>query len=211
MKRTLLLLPILLVVTACQRAPRYKTGKQKFTPAELYAQPAYNDDGTVNVIVEIPAGTNTKIEYQTATERFAPDEADGKDRVIDFLPYVANYGFIPSTLMDPARGGDGDALDVLVLGETQATGTLLRVKPIAVLDLIDRGEVDTKIIAVPVLDEQRIMRADSFKDLLIEYDGAKRIIETWFLSYKGLGQVELGGWRDGQAADQEINKWLVKE
>ena len=59
-----------------------------------------------NVVVEIPAGTNHKIEYNTESGEFENDIKDGKIRIIDFLPYPGNYGFIPSTYMDPERGGD---------------------------------------------------------------------------------------------------------
>ena len=204
---------LLLVLLACNSVttPKYRTAKQKYTAAELYAQPTYNDDGTINAVIEIPAGTSTKIEYDTETASFRPDQLDDHDRVIDFLPYVANYGFVPGTYMDPARGGDGDALDILVLGESQPTGTLLRVRPIALLNLTDAGEIDTKLVAMPADSSLQTMRIDSFKDLLINYDGAKRIIETWFVSYKGLGKVTLNGWQDGQAAEQEVRKWKVEK
>jgi len=66
-------------------------------------------------VIEIPSGTNRKIEYNPNTERFEIDVKNGKERVIDFLPYPGNYGFIPSTMMDENRGGDGDALDILVI------------------------------------------------------------------------------------------------
>ena len=77
------------------------------------------------MVVEIPAGTNHKIEYDPSTDSFENDKKDGKDRVISFLPYPGNYGFIPSTLMNKDRGGDGDALDILVIGESEPTGTVL--------------------------------------------------------------------------------------
>ena len=63
----------------------------------------------VQVVVEIPAGTNQKIEFDYKDGTFKVDQIDGKDRVIDFLPYPGNYGFVPGTLMDKERGGDGDA------------------------------------------------------------------------------------------------------
>ena len=203
------LLPIFLL-TLLLGACRPEDRVARLSPSELYALPTINEDGSINAVIEIPAGTNVKLEYQTANERITPDQLDGKDRVIDFLPYVGNYGFIPSTLMDAARGGDGDALDVLVIGSTQPTGTRMKVKPIAIMQLRDSGEIDTKIIAVPTDPAQRVIQAESFKELLIQYDGAKRIIETWFLSYKGLGTVELLGWKDEQAADLEIQKWRVE-
>ena len=47
------------------------------------------------------------------------------DRIVNFLPYPANYGFIPSTFMDKKKGGDGDALDILLISEHMVTGTVV--------------------------------------------------------------------------------------
>jgi len=77
---------------------------------EVYRAPAMTDTGAINAVIEIPAGTNQKIEFNTENERFEADQLKGKDRVIDFLPYPANYGFIPSTLMDTDRGGPSPSL-----------------------------------------------------------------------------------------------------
>lgn len=161
----------------------------------------------VQAIIEIPAGTNTKIEYDYATQSFKPDQVDGKDRVIDFLPYPGNYGFIPGTLMKESEGGDGDALDVLVIASQMSTGTAIEVIPIAALDLRDGGEVDTKIIAVPVDSSLRIIQATNFEDFLIEYNMAQTIIKDWFLNYKGLGKVDLVGWKDEKQAMSLIKQW----
>lgn len=174
-----------------------------------YKSLAAKVDKGINVVVEIPAGTNHKIEYQTDKGTFENDLIDGKTRVIDFLPYPGNYGFIPSTFMDPERGGDGDALDVLVIGESQETGSVMQALPIGVLLLKDKGELDSKIIAVPLDPSQRTMEIDDFQDLLIEYDAAKRIIEAWFLNYKGFGVMELIRWQDEEYAWNEIEKWEV--
>ncbi|MCB9292574.1 MAG: inorganic diphosphatase [Lewinellaceae bacterium] len=170
--------------------------------------PTYVEQG-INVVVEIPAGTNHKIEYDKENKEFVVDQRNGKDRIIDFLPYPGNYGFIPSTYMDPAVGGDGDALDVLIVGESVPSGTVMAVKPIAALMLIDEGEEDTKIIAVPADPAKRVMKADDFQEFSITYDGAKHIIENWFLYYDGLGTAESKGWKDGDYAMKEIEKWAV--
>mgnify|MGYP005666351507 CR=1 FL=1 len=164
----------------------------------------------VHVVVEIPAGTNHKIEYNYENGQFETDTIDGRPRVIDFLPYPGNYGFIPSTLMDETRGGDGDALDILVIGESQPTGTVIEAIPIATLRLLDQGELDTKIIAVPADEMQRVIKATDFQSFLIEYDAAKRIIENWFLRYKGWQVVEFQGWEDERYAWKEIEKWILK-
>ena len=131
----------------------------------------------------------------------------GRERVIRFLPYPGNYGFIPSTLMDAAQGGDGDALDVLVIGESRPTGTVLEAVPVGALRLRDRGEIDTKIIAVPADAGGRVVDVTNFRDLLLQQDAARRIIEEWFLNYKGLGAVELVGWEDEHYAMEAIKRW----
>ncbi|MEL6142834.1 MAG: inorganic diphosphatase [Bacteroidota bacterium] len=169
-------------------------------------------DDHLNMIVEIPAGTNHKIEYDYGNEAFLNDKnADGSTRVINFLPYPGNYGFIPGTLMDTLRGGDGDALDVLVIAESAPTGSRIPVKPIAALLLRDRGEIDTKIIAVPADPTRQVLAAKDFLDFAINYDAARNIIESWFLNYKGPGQTELIRWEDENYAWDEVRKWKIDE
>lgn len=162
------------------------------------------------MVVEIPAGTNLKIEYDKGARQFKPDQVDGQDRVIQFLSYPGNYGFIPSTLMDEERGGDGDALDVLVLGPARPTGSVMKAIPVGTLMLRDRGEIDTKIIAVPFEEGDRVMPVNEFEDLLLEYDPVRRIVEEWFSHYKGFQQVEFLGWEDEKYAWKEVEKWLVE-
>lgn len=175
-------------------------------PREPYAV-ASMDGEALNVIVEIPAGTNHKIEY-TPELGFSNDTLmGGSTRVIDFLPYPGNYGFVPNTLMDRERGGDGDPLDVLVIAESVPTGTRLPVKPIGALLLRDRGEIDTKIIAVPFDTTRQTFRVDNFLEFALENDAARSIVETWFLNYKGPGQTELIRWEDETYAWREVRKW----
>jgi len=168
--------------------------------------PTISEDG-VNAVIEIPAGSNHKIEFDKSSNSFEVDQLDGKDRIIDFLPYPANYGFIPSTLMDEERGGDGDALDILVIAESLETGTKLAVQPIAALLLEDNGELDTKIIAVPVDSFLNVIDAKDFSSFTVEYNAAQSIIQDWFLNYKGVGKTKMIGWRNERYAMMEIEKW----
>lgn len=161
----------------------------------------------LQAVIEIPAGTNHKIEYDYESKQFLNDQVDGKDRVINFLPYPGNYGFIPSTLMDKERGGDGDALDILVIGESVPTGTIMEVIPIGALMLRDRQEIDTKIIAIPADPQKQVIRAEDFMTFALRYDAARRIIEDWFQNYKGAEGVEIIRWEDEQYAVQEVEKW----
>lgn len=171
--------------------------------------PAISGD-LVNMVVEIPAGTNHKIEYRPEEAIFRVDQLEGEERVIHFLPYPGNYGFIPGTLMDKAKGGDGDALDILLISEAVPTGTVVGVQPIGALLLRDRGEIDTKIIAVPVDSTNQVLEADNFIDFMVYYDAGRRILEDWFTNYKGQGVVEMIRWEDDRYAWQEIRKWEKK-
>lgn len=195
--RVLLLLTLLLLsLLSC---------RQDKTPDPTEV-PAFQGE-YLQAVIEIPAGTNHKIEYDYASGEFLNDQLDGKDRVIDFLPYPGNYGFIPSTLMEEERGGDGDALDVLVIGESVPTGTVLDVIPIGALMLRDRNEIDTKLIAVPADPTKRVIKAQDFMSFALHYDAARRIIEDWFQNYKGAAGVEILRWEDEHYAQREVEKW----
>jgi inorganic pyrophosphatase len=176
------------------------------TSTDTQTLPVFAEKG-INMVVEIPAGTNHKIEINKATGAFENDKIDGKTRIINFLPYPGNYGFIPSTLMDEARGGDGDALDILMIGESVETGTVVQIKPIGVLLLKDNGELDTKLIAIPADSSKVVMQAYNFTQFSVQHTAAKKMIEDWFLNYKGPGEMEFLGWRDEVYALEEIRKW----
>jgi inorganic pyrophosphatase len=188
----------LVLSTACQPAPEDQ--RLPGNPGEL---PAFTDSG-VNAVIEIPAGTNRKIEYDEAANTFAPDERDGKERVIDFLPYPGNYGFIPGTHVDEQSGGDGDALDILVISEAIPTGSLVEAIPIALLRLRDEGQQDDKVIAIPADSSLQVIAPKDYLDFSLRYDGAKLIIENWFLYYDGLGAANFEGWGDEKAARRAI-------
>ncbi|HBN13201.1 MAG TPA: inorganic pyrophosphatase [Clostridiales bacterium] len=94
-------------------------------------------------LIEIPKGCKAKYELDKETGLLRLDRVLYTSTV-----YPANYGFIPRTLAD-----DGDPLDVLVLcNEIIYPMTLVRCMPIGVIKMVDSGELDEKIIAVPVTD-----------------------------------------------------------
>lgn len=173
--------------------------------------PSFSPDGLLHAVIEIPAGTNTKYEYNKQLLQFQPDIRDGHVRRVEFMSYPVNYGFIPSTKMDKERGGDGDPLDVLVLAEHIPTGTVLQVQPIGLLMLKDLGELDHKVLAIPVDPAKRIIKSTNWEEFQRDYSAIRHIIELFFLYYDGLGTMLLMGWGDEKAALQEVKKWNLVE
>ena len=174
---------------------------------DYYHLPTYSNSKNVQAVVEIPAGTNHKIEYDKISRKFVVDSAEGKARIIDFLPYLGNYGFIPSTYSDPEKGGDGDALDVLILGENIPSGSIVEIIPIALLELSDDGESDNKIIAIPAEEKSRIIKAANFDDFSTQYPEIRKMIGTWFENYDLNDEVQILRWTGEEAAKKEISKW----
>ncbi len=100
-------------------------------------------DGNLNVIIEIQKGSKNKYELDKETGLIMLDRVmhTGQD-------YPFDYGFVPNTLWH-----DGDPLDVVVMTTYPLLpGVLLETKVLGVMDMIDDGESDAKIIAVPAKD-----------------------------------------------------------
>ncbi|TXI78961.1 MAG: inorganic diphosphatase, partial [Flavobacteriales bacterium] len=140
MKRILPL--FLVIVLGCTDVPSPEDTSMT-NLEELVASPRA---GILNAVIEIPAGTVEKRQYDIDTNTFPIDLRNGQPRLIRFLPYPANYGFIPSTRMNKEEGGDGDALDVFVLCGAVPSGTVLEVEPIGIIELLDAGERDDKLV-----------------------------------------------------------------
>ena len=171
-----------------------------------YHLPAFSKDKNINAVIEIPAGTNKKFEFNNENKSFEIDKKNGKIRIINFLPYLGNYGFIPSTFSDPKTGGDGDALDILVLSESVKTGTIIETIPIAMLKLIDDGEIDYKIIAITSEKKNQIINVTDYHQFTKDFPEIKSMIETWFLSYNKSDDAQIEGWTDEKIALKEIQK-----
>lgn len=172
--------------------------------------PLRSEKGFYKAVIEIPAGTNHKIEYDINQKKFLCNQINGKDRIVDFLSYPANYGFIPSTLMDTLKGGDGDPLDVLVISESLPTSTVLEIIPIAIIYMIDDNEADYKILAVPLNEKLRVIKALSYEELLVNYPSIPEILSSWLIHYKGTNQVKIEKWASANEAIYMIKEWEVK-
>lgn len=127
----------------------------------------------MNVIIEINKGSKNKYEIDKETGIIALDRVAHTAQDFPF-----DYGFVPQTLWD-----DGDALDVVVLTTYPLLpGILVRVRPVAVMEMTDSGDSDAKIIAVPTDDP----RWNEVTDLTDLNKHTLKEIEHFYDTYKKL-------------------------
>ena len=149
--------------------------------------------------IEIPAGTKQKWEFNFETGEMEKDYKDGKERIIQFLPYPGNYGFIPETL-----AGDGDPIDVIDLDEAGERGDLKEVRIIGALDFEDKKEEDIKFIGVS--PNGTFGHIQSIEQLLLEKPAVLEILKSWFLNYKKPGKMVFYGYIDRESSIQLLKK-----
>lgn len=156
----------------------------------------------LHVVAEIAAG-GPPVKYEM-------DPTCGALRVDRFLhpsmSYPANYGFVPHT-----RAPDGDPVDVLVATSVPVLpGSVLRARPVGLLDMSDEEGPDAKVLAVPVDALNPFYgyaaRWDELPAMLIEQ------IEHFFRHYKDLDAgrwAEVRTWSGGEAAAEFIRASLT--
>lgn len=164
--------------------------------------PGAADDGIINVVVEIPAGSSHKIEWNRDLAVMQLDRVDPK-----IFAKPTNYGFIPQTLDE-----DGDELDVLlVTNDPLPTGIFVEARIIGVMKFSDDGEVDDKIVAVPADDRDTGNAYQTLADLPVQLI---KQIEFHFNHYKDLkkaGTTVVDHWGDIDEAKavvhESIERW----
>lgn len=126
----------------------------------------------INVVIEIPYGSNIKYEVDKESGAVVVDRV-----MYGAMFYPANYGFVPNTLSD-----DGDPADVLVLNEYPLqAGIVIKARLIGVLIMEDESGVDEKLISVPVSKiDPRYEKIQGLQDLpQITLDRIKNFFETY--------------------------------
>ena len=163
---------------------------------------------TLRFRIEIPAGTKQKWEFNDKTGEMEKDYKDGKERIIQFLPYPGNYGFIPETL-----AGDGDPIDVIDLDESEERGELKEVRIIGALNFEDKKEEDIKFVGVS--PNGTFGQIQSIEQLLMEKPAVLEILKSWFLNYKKPGKMVFYGYMSRNESVRLIDsaraKWKTKK
>lgn len=136
--------------------------------------PGDYENGKLNVVIEIPTGSNHKIEWDREHTCFMLDRVEPMA-----FAKPCNYGFIPQTLDE-----DGDELDVLMITDQPlTTGIWMEAKILGVMKFVDGGEVDDKIICVPADDRNNGDKYQKLEDLP---EATIKQIEFHFNHYKDL-------------------------
>ena len=156
----------------------------------------------INVVIEVPKGSSIKYELDAETGAVFVDR-----RLFTTMVYPCNYGFVPRTIE-----GDGDPVDVLVLGDYQVVPmSVIRAVPVGVLLTEDEEGPDAKIIAAP------IAKIDpSFAGMNDIGDVPRYIlnqIEHFFEHYKELEDnkyVKINGWESQQVAKRKISEAIER-
>jgi inorganic pyrophosphatase len=150
-------------------------------------------------VTEIPAGGMIKYETDAKTGFIFADRFQSMP-----VAYPANYGSLTQSL-----AGDGDPLDVIFYTRAPLQpGTLIKLRPIGVLKMIDGGEKDDKIVAVPT------SKIDPTYDDIKEMTDLPKVeqerLQAFFRVYKqlpdGRKKVELDGFEDAAKAKAEIKQ-----
>lgn len=157
-----------------------------------------NTPEEINVVIEINKGSKNKYEIDKETGLIALDRA-----MHSAQDYPFDYGFVPQTLWD-----DEDALDVVLLTTYPLLpGILVAARPVAVMGMVDSGEADDKIIAVPVGDP----RFADIKDLADINKHTLKEIEHFFATYKQIQKkiVEVTGFKGASDAQKAVTRSIA--
>jgi inorganic pyrophosphatase len=152
---------------------------------------------SMNVIIEIPKGSKNKYEVDKKTGLIALDRVSYTTQ-----DFPVDYGFVPQSLWH-----DGDPLDVVMLTTYPLfPGVLVKARPVAIMHMIDSGEGDDKVIAVPV-DDPRFKDVQDLKDI---NPHTLKELEHFYSTYKKLQNkvVEVTGFDGKDVAEAAFDESL---
>ncbi|MCP3690309.1 MAG: inorganic diphosphatase [Gammaproteobacteria bacterium] len=162
-------------------------------------------DGNINVVVEIPKGSTGKWEVNPDDGTIVWEFKKGKPRTVDYLGgYPANYGSVPRTSMPKEFNGDGDSLDVVIIGDPIPRGEVVKAKVIGILHLKEGGdEYDGKLLAVKIDSPEA--STSSFEELDSKFGGVGTQVAEWFAGYKGPGEIVIESIGSTEEAMEIVN------
>jgi len=152
----------------------------------------------VNVVIEIPMNSGVKYELDKESGVLVVDRI-----LYTSMVYPFNYGFIPGTLEE-----DGDPVDILVVSnDSLVPGSVIKARPVGVLETEDEKGRDAKIVAVP--SEKIDPRFQGIRDVNDIPEAVRQRIEHFFQHYKELEKgkwVKIVGWKSRTEALERIRQ-----
>ena len=149
--------------------------------------------GLYNMVVEIPMYSTAKMEVmkEIFDNPIMQDEKNGRPRYYTYGVPFFNYGLLPQTWEDPTIAdpitkakGDGDPIDAIEIGDGPlGMGSIVRVKVLGSMELIDEGETDHKIIVLRE-DDRNFDSIHSVTDLEKFKPGVSALLLDWLKNYK---------------------------
>lgn len=132
----------------------------------------------LTVVIEVSKGSKVKYEIDKDTGLLEVDRV-----LYSSVVYPENYGFIPRTLAE-----DDDPLDVLVLMQEPVLPlSILKVRPIGLLPMVDEGENDENIVCVHVDDPEY----KTYNNVNEFPEHRLNEIKQFFMEYKNLEEKEV--------------------
>jgi len=180
---------------------------------------------TYNMVVEIPRFSQAKFEINREY-LINPIVQDHEHHHLRYIPnvfpwhgHICNYGAFPQTWENPFQEdewtglkGDRDPIDVCEVGRKALdTGTVIPVKVLGILALLQGGETDWKVI---VMNEAEATEEgiETLEDLKIEYPDLLDTVRKFFKVY---GVPAGKPWNifafDGEVKDREFAKEVISE
>ncbi|MEL6306786.1 MAG: inorganic diphosphatase [Chloroflexota bacterium] len=157
--------------------------------------PGPDAPATIYAVIEVPKGTRNKYEYSKTAGVIKLDRV-----LYSPLHYPGDYGFIPQSYFD-----DNDPMDVLVMmNEATFPGCVIEARALGMLKMIDKGEPDYKVLAVPSTDPffQQYLTFDDIPRHYLEE------VKHFFMTYKQLegATVENQGWVGTEETKEAITR-----
>jgi len=191
---------------------------------DIPLKPEGSEPNVFNMVIEVPRWTNAKMEINLK-DKLNPIKQDVKKGKLRFVAncfphkgYIWNYGAIPQTWEDPDHidgdtqcKGDGDPVDVCEVGsKIHKRGSVIKVKLLGAVALIDEGETDWKVLAIDV-EDPLAADIDDITGLEAKMPGLLAATVEWFKIYKVPdGKPENQFAFDGKAKDATFAVSIVQ-
>ncbi|KKQ34481.1 MAG: Inorganic pyrophosphatase [candidate division WS6 bacterium GW2011_GWA2_37_6] len=176
---------------------------QRCMPNILHVLPPYanEEEGVLNVIIEINSMTINKYELITETGHLKLDRVGYSS-----LAYPFAYGAIPMTWDE-----DGDPLDIEIVNVTEPLmpGSIVEARIIGIMKFNDGGETDDKVIAV-LSEDKRVGHIKSVADLGEQFEKETTYYWEHYKDLKKPGTGKVEGFFDTAKAKEIIKECIER-